>query len=80
MSLRKINASEISAYLYCQRAWWYQQKGFETENITELADGHNLHEEHGRVVFSSGVMRAAAYLILLLSLVLFLIHLMNSVL
>ena len=78
--MRKINASEIGTYLYCERAWWYQQKGFETENIEELASGVELHQEHGRAVFFSGVWRAIAYLALLISLVLFVIYLMGLIL
>ena len=78
--MNKINASEISTYLYCERAWWYQQKGFETENIQELASGVQLHEEHGRVAFFSGFWRTIAYLALLISLALFVVHLMGLIL
>ncbi len=68
--MRSIRASEISTYLFCQRAWWYQQQGIETENLRELAGGRDLHHQHGRTVLASGLLRALAYLALLAALVL----------
>ena len=78
--MKKINASEIGSFLYCERAWWYQQQGFDTDNVTELASGSELHEEHGRAVFFSGISRSIALLALLLSLILFVIYLVRAIL
>jgi CRISPR/Cas system-associated exonuclease Cas4 (RecB family) len=78
--MKKINASELGTYLYCERAWWYRQQGFETDNITELASGSELHEEHGRAVFFSGISRTIAFLTLLISLVIFVFYLVRAIL
>jgi hypothetical protein len=68
--MRTIRASEIGTYLYCQRAWRYQQEGFESENRAELAGGSELHYRHGRTVMVSGCLRTLAYALLLLALAL----------
>ena len=69
--MRAIRASDISSYLYCQRAWWYRQQGISTENIDQLAGGRDLHERHGRAVLASGLIRAIAYILLLSGLIIF---------
>jgi CRISPR/Cas system-associated exonuclease Cas4 (RecB family) len=68
--MRTIRASEISAYLYCQRAWWYRQEGYDPENLDDLAAGQRLHAAHGRKVLASGLQRTLAFILLLLALVL----------
>jgi len=68
--MRTIRASEISTYWYCQRAWWFQLNGYETDKLDQLADGLELHQQHGRRVVSIGCMRFVAYALLLLGLVL----------
>jgi hypothetical protein len=73
--MRIIRASDIGSYLFCQRAWWYQQQGISTENIAELAGGRELHQQHGRTVIASGLMRAMAYLLLLAGLILLAVYL-----
>ena len=65
-----IRASEIGAYLYCRRAWWYRQQGVESENQAELASGTELHRQHGRKVFAAGLFRTLGLVLLLLSLTL----------
>lgn len=65
-----IRASEIGAYLYCRRAWWYQQNGEESGNQAEMHTGTRIHEQHGRAVFGAGLLRAAGYGLLLLALAL----------
>mgnify|MGYP006307532135 CR=1 FL=1 len=67
--MRKIRASDISTYLFCQRAWWYRQQGIDSENIQDLAGGRKLHQRHGRAVLASGLLRALAYLLLLAGLI-----------
>ena len=67
--MRPIRASEISSFLYCKRAWWYQHKGTVSSNVEELAEGTELHFKHGRAVLASGLIRILAYAFLLISIV-----------
>lgn len=76
----KISASEISTYLFCERAWWYQHQGIESHNIEELAGGSELHHQHSRAVVTSGLMKLAAYLVLLTAIILFSIGLVLQIL
>jgi hypothetical protein len=78
--MRTIRASEIGAYLYCQRAWWYQQQGMQSENQAEMAGGTELHERHGRIVMTASCLRVLAYTLLLASLVLLTIFITRSLL
>jgi CRISPR/Cas system-associated exonuclease Cas4 (RecB family) len=73
--MRIIRASEIGAYLYCHRAWWYQRQGLPSENQAELTSGSELHREHGRKVLVAGLLRALAMLLLLTALVLLTVYL-----
>ncbi len=68
--MRTIRASEVAAYLYCARAWWYQRQGLESSNQAEMLSGTELHRSHGRQVFLAGMTRGIAYILLLLALVL----------
>ena len=68
--MRTIRASEIGAYHYCQRAWWYQRNGVAPENQMEMAEGVELHAQHGRKVMAAGCLRLAAYSVMLLALLL----------
>jgi len=78
--MRPIRASEISTFLYCKRAWWYQQKGVVSTNVEELAEGTELHQQHGRAVLASGLIRTLAYGLLLTALALLTIYLTNLIL
>ncbi|MCI0519760.1 MAG: hypothetical protein L0Z70_05825 [Chloroflexi bacterium] len=68
--MRTIRSSEIGAYLYCHRAWWYRKTGHTPDNQAEMAAGETMHARHGRAALSLGCLRAAAYLILLTALLL----------
>lgn len=68
--MRTVRASELGAFLYCRRAWWYQVSGHPSENRTELAAGEHLHEQHGQSVMLTGCLRTLAYLLLFSALVL----------
>jgi hypothetical protein len=72
--VRTIRASEIATYLYCQRAWWFQRQGIESENQASIVGGTNLHARHGRSLIIGGCLRWLAYALLLLALILATIH------
>ena len=78
--MRPIRASEISSFLYCKRAWWHQRKGVVSSNMEELAEGSELHYQHGRAVLASGLIRSLAFVFLLIALVLFTVYGTNQVL
>ncbi len=65
--MRTVRASEIGAFQYCRRAWWYQRNGVAPENQMEMADGVELHARHGRKVMAAGCLRLAAYGLMLLA-------------
>lgn len=77
--MRKIRASDIGSYLYCQRAWWYKQQGISSENVNELAGGQQLHQEHGKAVLASGLYRVLAYILLLFGMILLAVYLTNQI-
>ena len=39
-----ISASEISDYIYCQRAWWYRLRGFISTQQAALREGIVQHQ------------------------------------
>ena len=78
--MRTIRASEIGAFLYCQRAWWYQLQGERPSNQAELSAGAELHRQHWRQVLAAGLLRLLGYLLLAAALVLLAIYLTNRLL
>lgn len=65
MSYKWIRASEIADYVYCRRAWWLQcLRGFRSQNVRELNDGNQYHQQHGRLVQQSIWARRLAYVLL----------------
>ncbi len=78
--MRTIRASEIGTYLFCQRAWWYQNQGLPSENQADLASGSELHLQHGRSVLKARIMRIAALVFLLAALVLLTIYVTGQIL
>jgi len=73
-----IRASEIGTFLYCQRAWNYQREGEISANQPDMTTGTEMHAQHGRAVFTAGILRSFAYLLLLLGLVLATIYMLNQ--
>ncbi len=67
--MQPVRASEISSYLYCGRAWWYQQQGEIPGNKHQLNLGNQYHQTHGRDVLLVRALRAAAWILLLAALV-----------
>ena len=78
--MRTIRASEIGTYLFCQRAWWYQQKGIDSQNIRRMVTGTEIHARHSRTVLAAGCLRTLAMGMLLAAMVLFVIHFLGKVL
>lgn len=65
--MRTIRASEIGAFLYCRRAWWYQRQGVASGNQAELSGGNEFHYRHGRSVLAAGLLRTVGWVLLLLA-------------
>jgi hypothetical protein len=69
--MRPIRASEIGAYKYCKRAWWYHSQGEESENEVEMAAGTAFHRVHGKQVLVAGLLQVGGWIVLLLAVILF---------
>jgi len=78
--MRKINASEISTYLFCERSWWFQHQGIESNNLNDLTSGNSIHDQHSRAVVTSGIIKILAYGLILTALVLFSVYLVIQIL
>ncbi len=70
-----LRASDIGAYLYCRRAWWYRSAGVESENRAEMATGTELHRRHGRKVLAAGLLRTLSLVLFLIALILLVAYL-----
>jgi CRISPR/Cas system-associated exonuclease Cas4 (RecB family) len=68
ISRKTIRASDIGAYLYCRRAWWYRLQGYASENKAALDQGTRFHDEHGRRAGGTQLLRKAALLLFLAAL------------
>lgn len=67
--MRTLRASEIGAFLYCKRAWWYQRQGLPSENKSEMAGGSEYHRQHGRRYLQILFQRWAAWVLLMLAVI-----------
>jgi hypothetical protein len=65
--MRVIRASEVAAYRFCKRAWWYQLHGYEPANKADLAGGIEGHNRHSRWVLAGNRLQRIAYAFLLLA-------------
>ncbi len=64
--MRTLRASELGSFLYCQRAWWYQQQGIAPQNQAELKAGSAFHQEHAHgVKLVLALKRMALFLLIL---------------
>ena len=60
-----IRASEISNFVYCQRAWWLQRmRHVSPTNVRELQRGSQHHQQHGRLFTRAVWTRRLAYTLL----------------
>jgi hypothetical protein len=73
--MRTIRASEISTYVFCQRAWKYLDRGEVSNNISAMASGSEIHYQHGKAVLGIGCLRSLAYGMLLVALIIIVIYL-----
>jgi CRISPR/Cas system-associated exonuclease Cas4 (RecB family) len=78
--MRKINASEINTYLFCERSWWFQNQGIDSNNLNDLASGISIHNQHSRSVIRSGLIKIMAYGFILSALILFSVYLVTQIL
>ena len=76
--MRTLRASEIGAYLFCQRAWWYQKRGEKSQNVDEMAAGSEMHYRHGRAAMGASCLRIVAYALMLLSLVILAVYITSQ--
>ena len=67
-----VRASEIATYCFCQRAWFYQRQGITSQNVDEISQGSRYHQHHGRTVSTIQVTRMAAFILIVLAIILFL--------
>jgi CRISPR/Cas system-associated exonuclease Cas4 (RecB family) len=78
--MKIIRASDIGTYLFCNRAWWYHQQGYETENNAELSAGTEIHEKHSRAMQSASCLQAMAYAFLLFAILVSVVWIIRSIL
>jgi predicted N-acetyltransferase YhbS len=64
---RTIRASEIGAFLYCHRAWWYQRQGFRPINQEALDAGSEFHNATAGSTQLAVIFRYIALALLLIS-------------
>ncbi len=77
--MRTIRCSELGAYLFCERAWWYQQQGIVSQNEAELNTGTELHQAFSRTVFASVLLKLAGWVLLTAGLVLAIYYLVSRI-
>ncbi len=68
--MRKISASELGAFLYCQRSWWYARQGENSENQSEMDLGSQVHRSHARNVKHSQLFQWLGLALLLAGMIL----------
>ncbi|MGI6251435.1 MAG: hypothetical protein ACOYKD_08805 [Anaerolineaceae bacterium] len=61
--MRVIKASELGSFRYCQRAWWYQFKGYTNENTNQLNLGKEKHSQHARGVNAAAIFKILSLLL-----------------
>lgn len=63
-----IRASELAQYGYCAKAWWLGSVlGKPSANAREMQSGTATHQQHGRAVWLSSVLRVAALLLVVVA-------------
>lgn len=68
MSDKWLNASELSEYMYCRRAWWYKHtRNLSSANVRRLESGSAFHRRHRRRLRTAPWLRGIAYLLLFIA-------------
>lgn len=71
---RRIQASELTVFLYCARALGYRRAGFPSENQAQMDAGTLAHERLGRAARRTGTaIRVLGLAIAVLALILTLV-------
>jgi len=65
-----VRASEISTFIFCQRAWWYQRRKQPSLNEQELAAGNDFHHRHVGRMRAARALHGISRIALLIALVL----------
>ena len=68
--MRKVRASELGSFNYCQRAWWYKQQNILSENQGAMEAGSHEHREHNRGVKLAVFYRWLALAVLVVAIIL----------
>jgi len=68
--MRVIRASELGSFLFCSRAWWYQQQGLPPQNQRQLTAGAQFHRRHSRQALAARLLTALGWALLLIALIL----------
>ena len=68
--MKILRASEIGSYIYCARAWWYQ-------NQASLALGSQYHQSHGMRVTLARIFGNFSVILLILGTLLVLLYIMQ---
>ena len=71
--MKVIRASELGVYLFCNRAWSYQQQGVDSQNQLAMEKGTAYHQRHGNLVLLTGILKVFALLCLLAALAVILV-------
>jgi CRISPR/Cas system-associated exonuclease Cas4 (RecB family) len=66
-----IRASEISQFVFCQRAWWLGSvQGYRPVNDAAMSAGTRAHHQHGRSVAASQRWQRVGYVLFAIAVVL----------
>lgn len=65
--MKVIKASELGVYLYCHKAWSFQQRGMKSQNQAAMDQGTAYHRKHGGTVMLAGFLRGLAVFLLVLA-------------
>ncbi len=60
-----INASDISRYVFCHRAWWYDRQGYAPANEPEFRQGRSAHARLDLIVRAAQALAVLAALALI---------------
>lgn len=78
MRAHTVRASEIAAFVFCQRAWWYSHLDIPPENVESLTQGTQWHQHHGLQVVLWKWARSLGFLSVLTAIVLAAITLVST--